>query len=373
MKINKIKKFLKNLSKGTTPYLPEPKISFYDFKEFIDAFYDGKPIAYDINVIKLDDFSIFSTSWHKLMLERFVKLDLINYFLINNNDKNQHYHNIKVINNPNQAIPCDIDVIKRLNQSRILHTHEIKYLRANSQKKLKTSVYYDEDFNKVKFHFHDNGAQKIVFVFQPAWADQGKIHGSRGCIEDLDYSKIERQDHYQFYGLLTPNKEYNYIFIHDEYSFVHGWFHYNNGKEVHSTIKRFIEKVSCKYKKSILLGASKGGYGAYHIGKRIECIDKIILIAPIVDLEKYANEVNKTLLQQLDFDDSKIIQLKKIESVEPVCNASIVALTGGADYQVNEIKSNPFIQSEILDDVSEHTEIISTGYKEFISKHLFNC
>lgn len=360
------------LTKKNICHVPAPKVSFYGFKEFIDAFYDGKPIVYDINVIKIEDFSVFSNSWYKLMLERFLKLELINYFLIDDDlDKNGRY-GIKVINKPEQAIDCNIDVIKRLEQSRILHTYEIKYLKKNQKKELKTSVYYDEAFNKIKYHFHDNGAQKIVFVFQSAWADQVVIHKSRGCIEDLDYSKIERHDHYQFYGLLTSNKNYNYIFIQDEYSFIHGWFHFNNGKEVHNTIKKFIEKISSKYKKAILLGASKGGYGAYHIGKRIDGIEKIILIAPILDLEKYSKEVHKSILQQLDFDDFKLHRLKEIEAVEPVGNANIVALTSGADYQANEIVSNQFINAEIFDEISEHNDVIKNGYMKFIKKHLFD-
>lgn len=353
-------------------HVPAPKVSFYDFKEFTNAFYDGKPIAFDINVIKIESFSIFSNSWFKLMLERFVKLELINYFLIEGNNILQEHHTIKIINRPEQATHCKIDVVKRLEQCRILHTYEIKYLKRNQKKELKTSVYYSEDFNKVKYHFHDNDAQKIVFVFQSAWADQGVIHKSRGRIEDLDYSKTERHDNYQFYGFLTSNKEYNYVFIQDEYSFVHGWFHFNNGKEVHSTIKSFIEKKSSKYKQTVLLGASKGGYGAYHIGKSIKGIDKIVLIAPILDLEKYSRDVHKSIFQQLGFDDFKIQRLKELESTKPINNTNIVALTSGADYQVNEITSNAFIDTEILDNVSEHNDVIKNGYLEFITKHLFN-
>lgn len=354
--------------------------SFVELNDSMDE--DYLKIARGCNILKLGDPSdIMSHDWYRnTYLPRIKNLKIINYIVDEGYEKIDGFNYIG--NGLNLNIDSEITEEKfedRIRAKLNLLNFEKSFLLQNHRKEEDVLVYYGNK-TKIKYSYKKNRAKKIIFIFQSAWAEVSIIHNNREKITDQIYKDITKHDKYQFYSYSKNNLDYDFVFIQDDNSYIYGWFTWNAGNCIVEDHVNFIEKFSEQYEEAHIVGASKGGYGALHIGKNCSNIDSINLLAPIVSLSQYRLKTNyQTLFNELSStnDKDKLENfLEKVESIERTENIPmrVNCITGEEDYDYENIKKIekkvPNFNCEYVDKDLKHGEIISNNYKEFLEKNL---
>lgn len=304
---------------------------------------------------------INENGWEKLLLDRYIKHKIIDGYT----DITGNIHTLET------------DQIQRLRGLISLLSFDTDFLRKERQKRrvygetLEPLVYNDDDI-KIKYGFKNQGAKKLIIIFQPKWAKTEYIFPNSGKITHDSYEGLFQYNTYQFVGRSQEYTDYDFVFIQDDFNLVYGWFTTNYGKLIYRNLQRFIELLSEPYDKTVLVGASKGAYGAYHLGKDLSCIDTIIGIGPILSMGDYSEEVdNSTLKYTVENNYFLLEQIKLREQVPPNSNIKIIFSSGKKDYQIKLIEelSNKYKNIKLFryDDFEDHGKIIENSYKDMFS------
>jgi hypothetical protein len=346
---------------------------------------NGHKIVEFPTVIINDDFaSTISSPWQKLLYERYVKYGLLDAVVDKSLSKKEVSYptgSIKVQSEMDYKLVTDIqkyDKLKRSNGVISLLSFDTKWLRNERRVEEKTmhqSVYLDGEI-KIKYGFKNNNAKKCIVVFQSNWAFENEIHESENKITHKLTSNLFRHNVYQFYQFAQRNIEFDFIFLEDDYNYIYGWFMTNYGTMIYPNIQRFIRKLKENYAEIHLLGASKGGYGAYHTGKDMEEVDSITAIAPILKVESYWERLNNRHMKA-EISNNNIEVLNQIierENVKPINPKIISVSTGKSDYQYQEIinltKDCPEVKLLESEPHYNHDEVITMTHKDMLKNSL---
>ncbi|MED1807681.1 hypothetical protein ABEW90_03395 [Bacillus subtilis] len=336
-----------------------------------------------INIIVSDNLSnILDTHWENLLYKRFIDRKILDVVVDKelSDDSNYSRCGILAINHFDEKKIKGVknDALRKAKGSAALLAFDTKWLRDRRKVELEQvnqSVFVDGEI-KQKYGFVKNNAKKLIVVFQSSWANINLIHDNEGKVTHDLLNDIFKYKKYQFFQFSKRNKEYDFVFLEDEFNYIYGWFTTNYGNMIVENIQRFMKELSKGYQETHFVGASKGGYGAYHIGKDLEFVDTINLIAPILDVESYAKRVNnQMMLKEISSNDdnllSEIIERQKVRPIKP---ERIYLSTGKSDYNYEHIMdlTNEFPEIQVTETNEEydHNDIILHTYKDVLKKTL---
>ncbi|NTU25627.1 hypothetical protein HPX95_05480 [Bacillus tequilensis] len=336
-----------------------------------------------INVIVSDNLSnILDTHWENLLYKRFIDRKILDVVVDKelSGDSNYSKCGILAINHFDQKKIKGVknDALRKAKGSAALLAFDTKWLRDRRKVELEQvnqSVFVDGQI-KQKYGFVKNNAKKLIVVFQSSWANINLIHNNEGKVTHDLLNDVFKYKKYQFFQFAKRNKEYDFVFLEDEFNYIYGWFTTNYGTMIVENIQRFMEELSKEYQETHFVGASKGGYGAYHIGKDLEFVDSINLIAPIMDVESYAKRVNnQMMLKEISSnDDNLLLEIIERQKVRPIKPERIHLSTGKSDYNYKHIMdlTNEFPEIQVTETKEEydHNDIILHTYKEVLKKTL---
>ncbi|GIN88717.1 hypothetical protein J6TS2_51030 [Heyndrickxia sporothermodurans] len=337
----------------------------------------------NINVIVSDNFEdIFDNQWDNLLYNRFIKYGVLDALIDKSRKENSKYptSGIHVFDDFDLTKLKSIknDPLKKAKGNTKLLAFDTKWLRDNRkvEKEAVPQRVYTDGQIKMKYGFVDNKAKKLIVVFQSNWANENKIHDNEHLVTHELLNDTFRYKKYQFFKYAGQNKEFDFIFLEDEFNYIYGWYMTNYGKIIFPNIQNFMKELSKLYDEIHFVGASKGGYGAYHIGKDLEFVKTIALIAPILEVKDYVEQVNNPFMLNEISDGSeellnKIVEREKVGLVNP---DRIYVSSGKSDYQYKNIKrlmeENNGIHYLKADDTYTHDDVIKYTYKELISMSL---
>ncbi|WP_239257205.1 hypothetical protein [Listeria ilorinensis] len=346
---------------------------------------NGHKIIDTPNVIISDDFAaVISSHWQNLLYERFLKYDLLDALVDQSWNKlsSDYRTNRLVVQNffDYELVKKvkSFDKLKRARGIIDLLAFDTKWLRENREAELKTmkqSVYVDGEI-KIKYGYQNNHAQKLIVVFQSNWAYEKEIHELENVVSHKLTSNLFRHSCYQFYQFAQRNPSYDFIFLEDDFNYIYGWFMTNYGKLIYKNLQAFITALSKSYEEVHFVGASKGGYGAYHIGKDMEEVKSMTLIAPILKIDKYMEKLNNTKMKQeiIGNNASLFEEILCRENVSPIKNDRIAISTGKSDYQYEQIielvQKNPEINLTETKETYTHDEVIVMTHKQMLHQFL---
>lgn len=320
---------------------------------------------------------VLKNSWENLLYRRFKRYNILAGVICKNSEFTDEDIPVFLNSEAYQKSSIPHDAIKVMTGLIDLLAFDTKWLRENKEqpKELPERFFVDGEM-KLKYGLVENGAKKLMVVFQSSWAKVGEIYHGEHKITHKIEKELYAHRKYQFFHYSHTSKEYDYVFLEDDFNYIYGWFMVDKGKFIHPNIQKFVTLLSANYEEVHFLGASKGGYGAYHCGKDLDCVASITLLAPIIRIEEYVVNVNaRRLLGELEYGDPELLeQLLLREQMPPSSGKKISVLTGESDYQYETIKElvakypalsltegNPSLKLETL---------ISESYIQFLEDNL---
>ncbi|WP_270344595.1 hypothetical protein [Enterococcus thailandicus] len=335
-----------------------------------------------LNIIANDNLSnVLDTHWEKLLFTRFIDRKILDV-LIDKQKSLATYDSsyVSVMDHVDYKAINNIknDSLRKAKGATALLAFDTKWLRDHRKvemEQVKQSVYVDGEI-KQKYGFVKNNSKKLIVVFQSSWANTKEINKLKNTVSHELLQDLFKYKKYQFFQFAQRNKDYDFIFLEDEFNFVYGWFTTNYGHMIVENIQNFIRELYKEYNEINFVGASKGGYGAYHIGKDLDFVKSITLIAPIIDVISYSQKVNnQTILGELS--DGREDLLKKIidrQNVEPINPSRIYMTTGESDYNYKQmiqlLEKHPGLNLNFTDKSYDHNDVILHTYKSALSENL---
>lgn len=331
------------------------------YKDIVEK---GASSADSLNYLVNEELgNILQSDWEKLLFKRLIRFDLIDGTAANSDEISEKI--------------C-FDKVERLRNLVDFLAFDSKNMRSKLDKEKKSipqRVFVDGEI-KIKYGFTDNHAKKVIVVFQGKQASLELIHSMENKITHKTTSELFQHDKYQFFKYSKKNKDYDFIFLEDDFNFIHGWYMTNYGKMIYKNLQYFLSLLSKNYEEIHLIGSSKGGYGAYHTGKDLDFVKSITLIAPVLEVDEYIKRLKiPHLKQELSNSSDALYQdILSRESVPPVISSRITIYSGKSDYSYKKIKDliteNPTLNVVEVDEKLDHMQIIRGFYKEALNKTL---
>lgn len=335
-----------------------------------------------LNIITNDNLTnVLDTHWEKLLFTRFVDRKILDCIIDKRADKSNYKAGyVPILDHVDYKVISRIknDALRKAKGAAALLAFDTKWLRDHRKvemEQVKQSVYVDGEI-KQKYGFVKNNSKKLIVVFQSSWANMKEINRLKNTVSHELLQDLFKYKKYQFFQFAGRNKDYDFIFLEDEFNFVYGWFTTNYGHMIVENIQNFMRQLNTQYEEINFVGASKGGYGAYHIGKDLDFVRSITLMAPILDVVSYSKRVNnQTVLGELsDGRDDLLEKIIDRQNVEPINPERIYMTTGESDYNYKEMiqlaEKYPGLNIELTDKTYDHNDIILHTYKKALNETL---
>ncbi|MCB5952924.1 hypothetical protein LI951_12675 [Enterococcus sp. BWT-B8] len=326
---------------------------------------------------------ILKNTWQKMLFNRFITFNLLDAVIDKSAQSSSDFYsnNIMIINDFKHIDPIQIstfDKIERMKKLLDFLSFDASNLRKQKSKemqKIKQRVYVDGQI-KIKYGYKNNNGKKLMIFFQGKRASLAEIHRQENKITHKTMNELFQHDKYQFFKYSLNNPNYDFVYLEDDFNYIHGWYMTNFGSMIVSNIQNFIVNLGNNYEEIHFVGTSKGGYGAYHVGKDMKQLTSLTLIAPILDIAHYIDILKvPTLKAELSNNDSALFkQIQQREQIKPDFPEKIMIVTGKSDYDYKKLlqlsHEYPEIIFEEVDENYTHLEIISNSYKRVLSKRL---
>lgn len=341
--------------------------SYTSFKEVYDALLKEGYAAVESGAIvaNKDIEKILTNNWQKLLFKRLTSYKIIDGWYSNSFTQ---FHEVGISDELERAS----GVIKLL-------SFDTDFLRKEKQRNSQygdrlQELYYSDGDIVIKYSIKKNNANKLAVVFQPKWAKVEYIYPNFGKITEDSFDATMQFNSLQFVGLSKKYLNYDFLYIEDAWNISGGWYMTNFGNLIYQNIVNFVSKYAQKYDETVALGASKGAYGAYHIGKLVPEIKKVGIAAPVLSASEYES-VDGTTLRNLSNNYKNMDILSAIKKIEDKKGniTKLVVSSGQNDYQFELAKyiSKQYENSVYIDfPKGNHTEIIKESYREVFDKIL---
>lgn len=341
--------------------------SYTSFKEVYDTILKLGYSAVESGAIVANENieEILTDGWQNLLLKRLTTYKIIDGWYSNSFDK---FHEVTIDSESERAA----GVVKML-------AFDTDFLRKERQRKSQygdklPELYYTDGDLTIKYSIKKNDGNKLAVVFQPKWAKVEYIYPNIGKITEDMFDSTMQFNSLQFVNLSKHYLEYDFLYIEDAWNVAGGWYMTNFGNLIYQNVVDFVSKYAKHYDETVALGASKGAYGAYHIGKSVPEISRIGLAGPILSAHDY-ERVDVSVLRNLSNNYKNKDILSDIKDIEDRKGniTKLVISSGKNDYQYELAKniSKQYEDSDYIDfPEGDHGEIIRESYREVFDRIL---